>query len=311
MRIAAGLRQEAAMSSKLQPKAAVLVVDDKPANLLALSAVLEDEHELILASSGEEAIAAVRSRPVDVILMDVQMPGLDGFEAARRIKATAAGKDIPIIFVTAVATEDPSVRKGYESGGIDYFAKPFDPGILKMKVGIYASFRMRGKLLEERERHVREAEELLRVGRKLAGVLESLPVGVLIADVDGRVCQITEEVLRILKAPDVAQSESLGRVLGWWDSAGRMIKDHHGPLAQAIRHGRSAHSESFEVECFDGSRKVVLVSASPLRGLDARLVGAVVLVQDFTESRKIEATLEDRVTRFVSLGVELEESSTR
>ena len=299
------------MSRKPPLKATILVVDDKHANLLAMSAVLEDQHALVFARSGEEAIAAVRAQHVDLILMDVHMPGMDGFEAARRIKAEPQFADLPIIFVTAVHTEDPFVRKGYASGGIDYFAKPFDPEILRMKVGIYASFKLRDRVLRERELHVREAEELLRVGRKLAGVLESLPVGVLIADVDGRICQITEEVSRILKAPDESQGDAPGRILGWWDSAGRMIKNHDGPLARAIHEGHRAHSEPLEIECFDGSRKTVLVSASPLRGLDARLVGAVVLLQDHTESRKIEAALEDRVTRFVALGVELEESSTR
>jgi CheY-like chemotaxis protein len=299
------------MRPKSQMKAIVLVVDDKPANQLAMSAVLEDEHQLLFASSGQEAIATVQAQHVDLVLMDVHMPGMDGFEAAARIKAMAEGKEVPIIFVTAVHTDDPFVRRGYASGGIDYFAKPFDPAILKMKVGIYASFRLRDKVLKERELHVREAEELLRVGRKLAGVLESLPVGVLIADIDGRVCQITEEVSRILRSPSPDQSETYAELLGWWDRAGHMIRDHDGPLARALEHGEIAHSEPVEVECFDGSRKSILVSASPLRGLDRRLVGAVVLMQDPTESRRIEAALEERVTRFVSLGVELEESSTR
>lgn len=293
------------------PRATVLAVDDKPANHLALAAVLEDAHDLIFAASGGEAIDIVRSKHVDVILMDIQMPEMDGFEAAQKIKSMEEGKDIPIIFVTAVYREDPFVRRGYESGGIDYFAKPFDPEILKLKVGIYSTFRLRGRLLEEREAHVREAEELLRVGRKLSAVLESLPVGVMIADIEGRICQITGEVSRILGVTEHENSDAYGDILGWWDSAGRVLKNYDGPLARAVHLGENAHSEPTVVRSLGGQSKTIVVSASPLHGLDGGRVGAVVLIQDLTETKRIEAALEERVTRFVSLGVQLEESAAR
>jgi len=297
------------MSEKAAPKTRVLVVDDKPANMLALAAVLEAEHDLLFAQSGEEAIETVKRSRIDVILMDVQMPGMDGFQAAAAIKALDAGRDVPIIFVTAVYNEDPFVRRGYEAGGIDYFAKPFDPEILRMKVGIYAAFKQRARLLTEREQHVREAEELLRVGRKLSAVLESLPVGVIIADLEGRICQITDEVSRILKADEPLREDTYGQMLGWWDAAGRLIKDQKGALYRAVHAGESADSEPLVIECVDGSRKSILVSASPLRGIGGQRVGAVVLLQDVTEPKKIEHALRDRVARFVSLGVELEESA--
>lgn len=293
------------------PKARVLIVDDKRANMIALSAVLEDDHELLYADSGEQAIKTVQTHQVDVILMDVQMPGMDGFQAAMAIKALDVGRDIPIIFVTAVFNEDPFVRKGYEAGGIDYFAKPFDPHVLKMKVGIYASYKRREKVLKDREKHVREAEELLRVGRKLSAVLESLPVGVMIADLEGRICQTTEAVSRILKSDESTRDDAYGEALGWWDGAGRMIRSHDGPLARAISSGESSHSQPVEIECFDGTVKTILLSASPLRGLNGQLVGAVVLIQDVTESKQIEKALQDRVARLVSIGVELEAHATR
>lgn len=297
-------------SAKLVPNAKVLIVDDKRANLLTLAALLEADHEVVLARSGEEAISLLQTRhDIDLILMDVQMPGLDGFETAARIKKTDAGQEIPIIFVTAVYSEDPYVKKGFEAGGIDYFSKPFDPEILKLKVAIYASFKLKVNLLKERERHVRESEELLRVGRKLSSVLESLPVGVLIADVDGRICQTTEEVSRIFRSLEPTQSDSYGEILGWWDGAGRMIKERRGPLSRALQRGETSHSEPVEIQCFDGANKTILASAAPLRGLDNRLVGAVVLIQDLTETRKIEQALAERVTRLVGLGIELDEST--
>lgn len=301
-----------AATAKPASKPAILVVDDKPGNLLALAAVLEDEYELAFADSGEAALAILRQRSgIDVILLDVQMPGMDGFETAAAIKKIEAVKEIPIIFVTAVFNEDPHVKKGYAAGGIDYFSKPFDPDVLKLKLRVYASFRTRETILRQRELHIRESEELLKVGRKLSSVLESLTVGVLIADVAGRICQTTEEVSRILKSTGATEDDAYGEILGWWDRAGKMIKSEGGPLSRALQEGRTSHSEPTEITCLDGSRKTILVSASPLRGLDARLVGAVILVQDMTEPKRIEAALADRVSRLIGLSVELEETAVR
>ena len=293
-------------------KPAVLIVDDKRPNLLALAAVLESDYELLFANSGSEALMLLKAQPkVDVILMDVHMPDMDGFETVSRIKKIEALQDIPIIFVTAVYQDDPFVKKGYEVGGIDYFSKPFDPEILKMKVAAYASFRVRADLLKEKELHLRDTEELLRVGRKLSAVLETLPVGVLIADVEGRICQTTEEAARILKCVEPEQSDAYGEMLGWWDSAGQMIKDESGPLARALQRAETSHSQPLQIRCFDGTEKTILASASPLHGLNGHILGAVVLIRDLTESKQIEEDLAKRVTRLVSLGVELEESTAR
>jgi CheY-like chemotaxis protein len=292
-------------------KANILAVDDKRANLIALEAVLGADYNVVFAESGEEAIGVLKTRrDIDLILMDVQMPDIDGFEAASRIKQMEAWRDIPIIFVTAIFTEDPWVRKGYEVGGIDYFSKPFDPEVLRMKVAVYASFRLKADVLRERERHIQESEELLRVGRKLSTVLESLPVGVLIADAEGRICQTTEEVSRILNTADESDTDSYGEILGWWDSAGKTLKTDDGPLARALR-GESSHSERLQIRRFNGTVKTIVASASPLRGLDARIVGAVILIQDRSETQEIKKDLEQRVTNLISLGVELEESAAR
>lgn len=291
-------------------KATILAVDDTPANLLALESVLESEFNLVKARSGPEAITLAKTRSdIDVILMDVQMPGMDGYEAARQIKSLPACADIPIIFITAVYKEDAFVKRGYAVGGVDYFTKPFDPELLRLKMAIYASFRQKAAVLRERARQLRETEELVRVGRKLSGILESLPVGVLIADIEGRICQTNEEVSRICKSVDEIKNDAYGAVLGWWDSSGRMLKDEEGPLARALRRGETSHNQLLQIRCLDDSSKTILASASPLLGLDGQIMGAVILIQDVTEHRRIEAELEDRVTRLVSLGVELEQSA--
>jgi PAS domain S-box-containing protein len=292
-------------------KANILAVDDKRANLVALDGLLYADYNVIFAQSGEEAIEILQNRrDIDLILMDVQMPGMDGFETASRIKQLDAHRDVAIIFVTAIFTDNPWIKKGYEVGGIDYFTKPFDPDILKLKVAVYSSFRLKADFLRERELHLRESEELLRVGRKLSSVLESLPVGVLIADSDGRICQITEEVSRILNT-DSTDGDSYGELLGWWDTAGKGLKDHEGPLERALKRGQSTHNERLQIRRFNGAPKAIVASASPLRGRDGQIVGAVILIQDLTETKQIGEDLERRVTNLITLGVELEQTAAK
>ena len=300
-------RRNASGSRHAMRKPVVLAVDDKPANLLALEVLLGFDHVVHSVTSGEQAVEFLRRTPnVDVVILDIQMPGMDGFDTAQAIKKLPGCEDLPIVFVTAVYQEDPYMKKGYAVGGIDYFGKPFDPDLLKLKIAIYSSFRRKADLLRQRELHIEQSEELLRVGRKLSGLLESLPVGVLIADLDGRICQGTEEVSRILESAEAARTGNYGEFLGWWDSAGSLIKES-GPLARALQ-GLTSPSEPVQIRSFQGAEKTIFVSAAPLRGLDQRIVGAVVLLQDVTEKKSIEKDLQERVTKIIGLGVELEES---
>jgi len=309
MQFVSGAAAFVAETDLMPRRPTILAVDDTPANLVAVEAVLERDFELHLARSGAEAIAMLQARPdVDVILMDVQMPVMDGFEAAAQIKKLPGCGEIPIVFITAIYKEDPHIKRGYDAGGIDYFTKPFDPDLLRIKMAVYASFRQRASILEERERQLRETEQLMRAGRKLSAVLESLPVGILIADVDGRICQANEEVSRILRSEELLKNDEYGAMLGWWNAGDQVLKDDAGPLYRALRSGKASHNEVMQVHCFDGSPKVLRVSASPLLGQSGEIVGAVLVVNDLTEPKKIEAEFEDRVARLVSLGVELERS---
>jgi CheY-like chemotaxis protein len=128
----------------------ILIVDDRADNLMVLEAVLADsrEYDVVTAASGFEAIELVKVRDFAAILLDVQMPEMDGYETARRIKALERGKDIPIIMVTAIFKEDPHILQGYAAGAIDYVGKPFNPDVLKAKVGVYANLYLKSRLVE-------------------------------------------------------------------------------------------------------------------------------------------------------------------
>ena len=252
-------------------KPSVLAVDDYPANLIALEAVLGRDYDLVLASSGPEAISILLSRDdISIILMDIQMPNMDGFETAARIKQIGTAAEIPIIFITAVYKEDPFLKKGYAVGGVDYFSKPFDPEILKLKMAVYTSFKQRGEVLKVRETQIKETEELLRAGRKLSAFLEGLPVGVLISDVEGRICQINAHVSEMCKMTDGSDGRSFAEMLDWWDANGRMLKDTGTPLQKAIQDGQPSHSEVIRINSKNGGSKKIFCSASPLFGLDRR-----------------------------------------
>ncbi len=143
----------------------ILLVDDSPANLVALEAVLRPlALDLVLACSGAEALDKVSDTAFAVVLLDVQMPEMDGFEVASRIRATASGREVPIIFLTAIHRDEGYARKGYASGGADYITKPFDPDVLRARVKAFADlFRQREELrARDVEVRTRERDEAIR-----------------------------------------------------------------------------------------------------------------------------------------------------
>jgi PAS domain S-box-containing protein len=288
----------------------VLAVDDTPANLTVLEAVLGSRYELILAHSGAEALAQLERNPnIDVILLDVQMPNMDGYQTAEQIKKLPACSEIPLIFITAIYTEDPQIKRGYAVGAVDYFTKPFDPEILRLKVDVYSTFRRRDALLKERERQLHESEALLHVGRRLAAVLEGLPVGVAIADAEGRICQTNETCLRILKSARAVHRGAYGEVVAWWERNAEAFKQEGSALALALEQGESSHNILLEVPFLDGTTKHLLESTSPLKAHDGAIVGAVIVVQDVTEHKRVEVDLEQRIARLVSAGIETQRRS--
>lgn len=154
----------------------ILLVDDHPENLLALEAVLASpEYQLVKVSSGEEALKWVLKEEFAVILLDVQMPGLDGFETAKLIKRRKKSKDVPIIFITAISQASEHVLRGYSAGGIDYVFKPFEPEALRKKVEGFvrihqasAQVKVQSQLLRQR------AAELEHVNHELERTAFSL-----------------------------------------------------------------------------------------------------------------------------------------
>lgn len=131
----------------------VLLVDDRPDNLLALEAVLEPLHiEIVRAASGEDALRAVLRHDFALIVLDVQMPGIDGFETARHIRERERTAAIPIIFLTAISRSAEHQLRGYDLGAVDYVAKPFDPDVLRAKARVFIErFQLRHMIERQAE----------------------------------------------------------------------------------------------------------------------------------------------------------------
>ena len=139
-------------------KARILLVDDRSENLVALEAILSSLNQVLVpVRSGEEALKALLVDEFAVILLDVVMPGMDGFETAAHIKRRPKTRDVPIIFLTAASAEPDHAFRGYAAGAVDYISKPFDPWVLRAKVSVFVELYTKNKQLREQAELLRSA----------------------------------------------------------------------------------------------------------------------------------------------------------
>src|SRR5438105_1245392 len=170
---------------------AILLVDDRIENLVALEAILEPlGHELVGASSGENALRALLHRDdFAVILLDAQMPGMDGFETATTIKQRERTRNIPIIFLTAASKDEAHVFRGYEVGAVDYVFKPLNAEILRNKVSVFVDLYEKNEELY-RQRELIAQQELVAVRReseeRYRQLADAMPQIVWTSDPDGK-----------------------------------------------------------------------------------------------------------------------------
>lgn len=193
-------------------RASILIVDDRPENLLAVEAILEPlGQELVRAHSGPEALRHLLEQDFACILLDVQMPGMNGFETARVIKSRERTKYIPIIFLTAISKEQEYVFRGYAVGAVDYLFKPFNPDILRSKVAVFVDLYSKQKQLERQEAQLRESQrqelelrhmrELWESEARYADVVRSAMDAIVIFDETGTVTTFNAAAERMFGIP--------------------------------------------------------------------------------------------------------------
>jgi PAS domain S-box-containing protein len=153
--------------------ASILIVDDKAANILALKHLLErEDREIFEAQSGREALTIAMNKELDLVILDVQMPDMDGFEVAQFLKSNKKTKNIPIIFASAEKTEKHSMMKGFDEGAVDYLFKPLDPEMTRAKVSILLKIQLQQKQLMEKNLSLERSALLINNSADIIGVID-------------------------------------------------------------------------------------------------------------------------------------------
>src|SRR3954466_1338237 len=154
----------------------ILIVDDEPKNLVVLETILDDPgYRLVRAGSGEEALLALMADEFAVLVLDVRMPGMNGFEVAQLVKERRKTSRIPIIFLSAYYNEDQHILAGYGTGAVDYLHKPVNSAILRSKVAVFAELHRKSRAVEMANRALlAEVAERRRAEERLRELNESL-----------------------------------------------------------------------------------------------------------------------------------------
>jgi PAS domain S-box-containing protein len=200
-------------------RANILLVDDRAENLLALEAILEPLGErLVRANSGDEALKCLLTDEFAVILLDVQMPGLNGFETAEMIKSRERTRFVPIIFLTAISKDEEYVFRGYSVGAVDYISKPFQPDVLRSKVTVFVDLYRKQRQLKRQERLLREAAvrevelehrtRFLAQEARMAEIVRMAMDAILVLDADWRIMLFNAAAERMFGHP---RTRAIGR----------------------------------------------------------------------------------------------------
>lgn len=269
----------------MEPKVNILLVDDKLENLLALEAILEKLGEnLVRATSGEEALRCLLHQDFAVILLDVQMPGMDGFETATLIRNRGRSRHTPIIFLTAFSTSDQMLFKGYALGAVDYLLKPLDPNILTSKVTVFVElFKKTEAVKEQAAQLVAVNTELRQSEERFRSLSTCSPVGIFETDTEGN-CKYTNP--RYQAICGLIAAESLEK--RWLESV--HPEDRERAIASwsaYICEGRD-YSEEFRFQTTQASIRWVQVRSSPMLSSQGELLGYVGTLEDITERKQAE-----------------------
>jgi len=255
-----------------EKKMKILIVDDRRENLLALEAVLNSpDYHLISASSGKEALKCLLKDDFAVILLDVQMPGMDGFETASLIRARKRNKDTPIIFLTATYQTTENMAQGYSLGAIDYLFKPFDPQMLRLKIEAFVK-------MERTTSDLRKAEALARV------IGETATDTVITLDMVGRILNVNPAVKQMFGyEPEELQGQHVSRLFH---------SESFSLLENALVLSKSSKILDVFAMCKDGAVFTVEIQIG-VASLEKQQI-FVWSVRDITERKQLEKERKDR-----------------
>ena len=285
-------------------RARILMVDDHRPNLLALEAILSPlGEELVGVTSGEDALRQLLDGEFALILMDVQMPGMDGIETAAVIKQRERNRSTPIIFLTAIAKDPSFIFKGYSQGAVDYLLKPFDPEILRTKVSVFVDLWRRGELIKRQAAMLR-AQELRELERRsevrFHALTDSMPQCVWAARRDGEI-YYCNRVWREYAGADAGLSffgavpaDELPAVQAAWGGA--------------IRGGRGLEREQ-RLRRHDGELRWHLCRVVPEHDEHGAVVGWIATATDIDHQKRVEEAHAALLLREQEARAQLEEAN--
>ena len=290
----------------VEPKATILIVDDEPDNRFALSHVLAElEQRVVEAASGEDALRFLLREECAVILLDANMPGLDGYATAEMIRRRERSRRIPIIFVSAIDKDDEHIARAYAMGAVDYVFKPVDPVILRSKIAVLVDLYLKNvevrrqaqleRMLQEENLRIRqeklEAERQLRqIEERQTAIVRSLPIALYSARLKGR-----------FSGPRFV-SEGMAHAIGF--PAARFVEDpdlwperiHPEDRERVLAdvagiHASGGMSGEYRWVCADGSHRWFLDRAVLIRDHDGQPQEIFGSCLDITDRRRIEQQL--------------------
>jgi PAS domain S-box-containing protein len=284
----------------------ILIVDDRAENLLALEAILEPLGQtLVRAHSGDEALRLLLTHDFAMILLDVQMPGIDGFETARLIKSRERTKYIPIIFLTAISKDEEYVFEGYSVGAVDYMTKPFQPDILRSKVNVFVDLYQKQRQLatqqellresDKRDLELRHMREIYESEARFSEIVGSAMDAIVVFDADGTISMFNASAERMFSTaaaeaigvnvgrffPEPARKETLDRICQMSSVGSGAAHEASQPDAEHVLSfaGVRASGEHFPVEA--------TVSCLDVRGRRSYTL----IVRDISERKRAEEAL--------------------
>lgn len=268
----------------------ILLVDDRTENLIALEAILEaPDRRLLKASNGNEALALALKHDLSLILLDVQMPDMDGFEVAELFRRNGKTKQVPVIFCTALSKEQKYIVRGYDVGAVDYLFKPIDPDLLTAKVRVFLE-------LDRQKRQLQQTLlQLHKVQQENERLLRAMGEGVMGVDRNGLVTfanpaaatLLGRETSRLIGAPvdDLLFLDSAARKLWPWAQS---------PLFKAVHNGEAWQSAG-ELHAKTAAGTVELeLTATPINDRANSFSGAVVVVRDANARQRAQASFQER-----------------